>query len=221
MNKKEIFNIIKTLDINNQIEINNIIKIFHEYKENEIRVKIIKKISSIKGNNYVEFFNYIVNGRYSEKVRKEATSGVGRRRDIEVAKKYLIEYLNDNNPEIQLQALRGLFVFKYDCFIKDEILKLYNKSNNEIIKYVISNEFKLNIIDFDTKESHIYVNPMYANKVIKGDSLKIMLGIQSNSIHLTFTSPPYYNARDYSIYSSYEEYLEFLTKIFDEVFQWL
>src|SRR5690606_9462952 len=31
------------------------------------------------------------------------------------------------------------------------------------------------------------------------------------------TSPPYYNARDYSFYNSYEEYLEFLRDVFKEV----
>lgn len=38
-----------------------------------------------------------------------------------------------------------------------------------------------------------------------------------DSVHLTFTSPPYYNARDYSTYQSYDEYLDFLTEIFTEV----
>jgi len=34
--------------------------------------------------------------------------------------------------------------------------------------------------------------------------------VPDESIHLTFTSPPYYNARDYSIYKSYNDYLDFL-----------
>ena len=36
-------------------------------------------------------------------------------------------------------------------------------------------------------------------------------------IDLTFTSPPYYNARDYSIYSSYDEYLNFLKEVFSNL----
>jgi len=55
------------------------------------------------------------------------------------------------------------------------------------------------------------------NKIINGDVLKILRSVENNSIHLTFTSPPYYNARDYSIYSSYEEYLDFLEEVFSEV----
>ena len=38
-------------------------------------------------------------------------------------------------------------------------------------------------------------------------------------MHLTFTSPPYYNARDYSIYASYKEYLTFLQKVFRQVYR--
>ena len=38
-----------------------------------------------------------------------------------------------------------------------------------------------------------------------------------DSVHLSFTSPPYYNARDYSTYPSYEHYLDFLVSVFREV----
>lgn len=41
--------------------------------------------------------------------------------------------------------------------------------------------------------------------------------LKDESIHLTFTSPPYYNARDYSIYPSYKHYLEFLAEVFKQV----
>ena len=43
--------------------------------------------------------------------------------------------------------------------------------------------------------------------------------LKDESIHLTFTSPPYYNARDYSIYPSYKCYLEFLCDVFREVYR--
>ena len=40
----------------------------------------------------------------------------------------------------------------------------------------------------------------------------------NESFHLTFTSPPYYNARDYSIYKSYKAYLTFLKEVFQLTF---
>src|SRR5699024_5710686 len=101
--------------------------------------------------------------------------------------------------------------------IKEKLFDIYETNPNEIIKYIISKEFHLELLDFDTKKSHIEVNENYKNKVINGDVLSILKNVDNNSVHLTFTSPPYYNARDYSIYSSYEEYIEFLSQVFEEV----
>jgi DNA modification methylase len=47
--------------------------------------------------------------------------------------------------------------------------------------------------------------------------LEALKYVPDESVHLTFTSPPYYNARDYSIYPSYNAYLEFLSNVFKEV----
>lgn len=41
--------------------------------------------------------------------------------------------------------------------------------------------------------------------------------IPDDTIHLTFTSPPYYNAMSYATYPSYTAYLDFLEKTFTEV----
>jgi DNA modification methylase len=46
--------------------------------------------------------------------------------------------------------------------------------------------------------------------------LEVLKYVPDESVHLTFTSPPYYNARDYSIYPSYQAYLEFLEAVFKE-----
>ncbi len=43
---------------------------------------------------------------------------------------------------------------------------------------------------------------------------EVLKYVEDESIHLTFTSPPYYNARDYSIYPSYEAYLNSLAEVF-------
>ncbi|HAS16556.1 MAG TPA: hypothetical protein DCR39_01330 [Nitrospiraceae bacterium] len=57
----------------------------------------------------------------------------------------------------------------------------------------------------------------FTSRDVKKYELKIKGNGPDESIHLTFTSPPYYNARDYSIYQSYQEYLEFLAEVFKEV----
>jgi len=66
-------------------------------------------------------------------------------------------------------------------------------------------------------EKHDESPDFLKNTVVQGDVVDILKNISDESIHLTFTSPPYYNARDYSIYQSYEEYLNFLEKVFKEI----
>jgi len=44
-------------------------------------------------------------------------------------------------------------------------------------------------------------------KIIWGDALKALQKMKSESIHLMVTSPPYYNARDYSHWNNLDEYL--------------
>jgi DNA modification methylase len=55
------------------------------------------------------------------------------------------------------------------------------------------------------------------NKILLGDSQEILKTIGNETVHLTCTSPPYYNARSYSIWPTYDEYLQFLTNVFEQV----
>ncbi|MCL2311219.1 MAG: site-specific DNA-methyltransferase [Firmicutes bacterium] len=52
--------------------------------------------------------------------------------------------------------------------------------------------------------------------IYHGDSADILSDIDVK-VDLTFTSPPYFNAREYSQYASYAEYLNTLNRIFNEV----
>ena len=66
--------------------------------------------------------------------------------------------------------------------------------------------------------SNHVLSPNWLNNVaVHGDALQALQRIPDDSVHLTFTSPPYYNARDYSTYASYDEYLDFLSRVFAEV----
>jgi DNA modification methylase len=55
------------------------------------------------------------------------------------------------------------------------------------------------------------------NKIILGDCSEVLKTLGSESVHLTCTSPPYYNAREYSTWPTYEDYLNFLKDVFHEV----
>lgn len=52
------------------------------------------------------------------------------------------------------------------------------------------------------------------NTALLGDAREILKSIPDESFHLTFTSPPYFNAKDYSSFETYEEYLKMLEEVF-------
>lgn len=115
-----------------------------------------------------------------------------------------------------MQAIRGLLVFRYNFNVKNELKKLLNHPN-ELIREVINKE--LNETQYQPKShyKHDEFPEFLRNTVVHGDVQEIIKYVPDESIHLTFTSPPYYNARDYSIYQSYDEYLRFLEGVFKEV----
>ena len=53
--------------------------------------------------------------------------------------------------------------------------------------------------------------------IIHGDCIDVMAGMPDGSVHLTCTSPPYYNARDYASYGSYVEYLDVIERTVAEI----
>lgn len=55
------------------------------------------------------------------------------------------------------------------------------------------------------------------NIIINADVSDALKYIKNDTIDLTFTSPPYYNARDYSTYPDYSTYINFLYNVFKEV----
>ena len=57
------------------------------------------------------------------------------------------------------------------------------------------------------------------NTILLGDCRDRMKILGDESVHLTCTSPPYYNAKSYSTWPTYEEYLSFLYVTFKEVYR--
>ena len=177
----------------------------------KIRYWSIKNLGKLKDQNLIDKFYSIAKHDESTEVRREAVSSIGRLRDQQI-KKYLKDFLSDSDPKVIVQAIRGLLNFKNDDEVKTSLKKLVDHEN-EIIRDVIKKEFFSNNNTNDY-EHHTEVNNILENVVVKGDVRDILNLIPDNSFHLTFTSPPYYNARDYSIYESYEKYLDFLKQVF-------
>ncbi len=70
-----------------------------------------------------------------------------------------------------------------------------------------------------TDKTKLFYPAPIPNKVILGDSRKVLKDFPPDTAQLVFTSPPYYNAKpEYSEYENYKEYLIFLEKVFSECY---
>ncbi len=147
--------------------------------------------------------------------KKAAMASIGRKRNSHL-KPILIKYTGDRNPEIAMQAIRGLLVFRRDPDIREYLVALYNHPN-DMIRDVVRQEIH-SADETETRSgAHADSPDFMKDVVVHGDVQEILKHTPGESVHLTFTSPPYYNARDYSIYKNYQEYLDFLDGVFYEV----
>jgi DNA modification methylase len=65
------------------------------------------------------------------------------------------------------------------------------------------------------REKGVFTPSPIPNKVVWGDSTKVLKDFPIDTAQLVFTSPPYFNAKpEYSEYVDYQEYLDFLRKVF-------
>lgn len=185
------------------------------HQHDGVRALAVKALSRVADTSYTELFYNIYKNEHCTNVKRECVSAIGRMRNsnsIDI----LFEMLNDNDPKVICQAIRGLLVFKGSEKV-DERLKQLSNHENETVKDVIKKEY-YSVKKTKAKKTDHTDTPNYIHNVaVNGDTIETMKCLPDDLVHLTFTSPPYYNARDYSIYPSYEAYLDFLEDVFKEV----
>ncbi|MFH1460037.1 MAG: DNA methyltransferase [Candidatus Omnitrophota bacterium] len=193
-----------------------LLSLLNNQNEN-IRALSVKNLAKMSDISLLPIFVKYANTDESTEVRREAVSAIGRLRN-EQAIPALTEFLTDSDPKVIMQAIRGLLVFSNRLDIKQELKKLLSHPN-EMIKEVIDKEVNGSMYKSNSSQKHDEFPPFLKNAVVQGDVQEALKYVPDESVHLTFTSPPYYNARDYSIYQSYEEYLKFLEDVFREVYR--
>jgi DNA modification methylase len=184
-------------------------------KDDRIRLLAVKNIGKLSNDYYLKTVYGVAREDQNSQIRREAVSTIGRMRSYK-AIPFLLEMLSDSDPKVLLQAIRALLVFRSNPTVQEALKKLMTHPN-EMIQSVIQKEFFYKKSLSISKEKHGESPAFMKNVVVRGDVRDILKYVPDESVHLTFTSPPYYNARDYSIYQSYSEYLEFLAEVFKEV----
>jgi DNA modification methylase len=184
------------------------------HKNSSVRLWAVKSIGKLGNEDNLSILKSTALTDSDTNVRREAVSSIGRMR-TKKGQSILNEILKDHDPKIVCQAIRGLLVFKGDNKIDNSLKPLLNHEN-EMVRTVIYKEYfaeKKGKNEQIHTESYDYLK----NVVVNADTIEAMKMLNDESVHLTFTSPPYYNARDYSIYPSYKAYLGFLADVFREV----
>ena len=181
-------------------------------KNKNIRLWAAKTLGKTGAADYLEALQNVMRADDSTEVRREAVSSIGRMRDANAIDS-LVDMLNDNDPKIVCQAIRGLLVFKRDARV-GKALRPLARHENEMVRQIIEKEFGARKTSSANEQPHPVSWDFLKNVVVLGDVLEVLKRVPDESFHLTFTSPPYYNARDYSIYPSYQAYLDFLEKVF-------
>lgn len=185
------------------------------HTNDSIRENAVSTLAKTSNLKYQELYLRIYKTDSCSSVRRECASAIGRLRN-QACIDSLIKILKDDDPKVVCQAIRGLLIFKGHKQV-DKILKSLRNHKNEMVQQVIEKEYYNLTNNSAIRKNHCESPEYLHNIVVNGDNLDVMPLIEDESIHLTFTSPPYYNARDYSIYQSYNDYLVFLENVFREV----
>ncbi|MFC2390436.1 MAG: DNA methyltransferase [Bacteroidota bacterium] len=185
-----------------------------EHEHAQVRLNAVRNIGKLTVNVDPESLFFLYQHETNTNVRREIVSAIGRQRQYQ-NKPLLYDFLNDSDPKVICQAIRGLLVFEKDKEVEAHLRPLVNHEN-EMVRSIIYKEYFAKEKKTQSTLSHSETYDFLKNVVVNADVLEVLKNVPSESIHLTFTSPPYYNARDYSIYPSYQAYLEFLEKVFIE-----
>lgn len=187
------------------------------HREAKIRLNAVKNIGKLNEKSDIHELVELYKRESNTSVRREIVSSIGRQRKVQ-NKDILFECLKDSDPKVVCQAVRGLLFFANDSDVKMNLKPLVNHQN-EMVRTIIYREYFSNIKDINSSLPHTQTYDFLKDVVVNADVVEVMKYIPDESVHLTFTSPPYYNARDYSIYTSYQSYLEFLAIVFKEVYR--
>lgn len=146
--------------------------------------------------------------------------------DIEVKREIVSSIGRQNNNQKIFDFIKNNV---YDCGFMDLVYQMYrtclykgrHDKNFEKLGEEIKNFFDNEVLNkmhdyFFYKQSHqgkILREKKYSKPILlRGNNIETLKKIEKNSVQLIFTSPPYYNAKIYSNYHSYKDYLQDMKK---------
>ena len=123
---------------------------------------------------------------------------------------YLKDLLTENEYKKFIKRIGYLYSIKG----RDDIIKEFQKIYYSFIKEREQKKHKSNarLNDFIDNEDD-------SKKIIWGDCYDVLRKMKSESVHCMVTSPPYYNAREYSQWKDMNEYFKNMEKIIKQCYR--
>ncbi len=124
------------------------------------------------------------------------------------------KYLTQSLTKQEISSLKKSLKSKKKLSVED-CVTLFDKEYSKLIKTKHRKEYKKT-----DKELLKFINNKKSNcKIIWGDCLNVLQKMDSESIHMMVTSPPYYNAREYSQWKNINDYLDDMRAIIKETYR--
>ncbi len=139
---------------------------------------------------------------------------------MNLRKKYIEEILSNSDKYLQKLFTEDeylVFKQKISYIYQIEDVKTIIKKFVEEYIFFIKDRYQ-NSYSFDNSLNE-FIEKDNSLKIIWGNCLNVLKGLKPESIHCMVTSPPYYNARDYSNWENLDVYLQEMEEILRECYR--
>ncbi len=123
-------------------------------------------------------------------------------------------YLKKEFSKKEYQEFQNRINYIFSLKNITEIIKEFSSNYISFTKEIYQKEYKNT-----NKELNKFLNKNNDIKIIWGDCLNAMKALDTESIHCMVTSPPYYNARDYSNWENLNDYLDDMRAVIKEAYR--
>lgn len=180
-----------------------------------ITIPYIKSLGKDRSDSNLSLLIDLYNdANLSLELKREVISSIGRQND----KAKIANFIEENFKK-PLNSMDMIYQFYRTCLynlesnnFKEIALNIENYYKNEII-YKMKNFYNYK----KNKKKFVQtVSDISEPTLLVGDCSMTLKKIKEKSVKLIFTSPPYYNAREYSVYKSYQEYLDKMKDVLAE-----
>lgn len=130
---------------------------------------------------------------------------------LEISEKYLLRSFSEERYKKFLKAITSLDKLS-------DRKKIIEKFSEIYIKFV-KEDYQRQYKDVDESLNDFIEKKDDGIKVIWGNCFDILKKMKTESIHLMVTSPPYYNAREYSTWDNLSSYFDDMRKILKEAYR--